>query len=254
MSRRDHLIQLIGTLIGAILAGYIGSQGIPFLPKPAPPADGQVQPGQVQPPAPMPPPTLKADPIGSRVKLRTSVGGCTGAVVGPQRSDGRYLVVSAAHCVRRVGDTASGTMPGGQQLELTVQSIDTKSDCSWLLTSPQTGTLPFINLATTAPAVGRRVWVAGYGVHAPGVQRWGSVAALPNRDGQVQFRIAVSSGDSGGPIVDDETGELVAVVCCTAAFGQDASVFGAGPAAMLAARPRTLSLDTEWEPVQLPAK
>lgn len=252
MTRRDHIIQIIGTLIGAILAGFLAGKipgGIPGLP--APPQPGQVQPGEVQ-PVPPPPVVPKADPMGARVKLRTTKGGCTGVVINEQRPDGRYLVATASHCVGRVGESASGVLPSGEQIQLVVQSIDRRSDCAWMLTAPTPHALPFARLAAAPPTPGRRVWVAGYGVQAPGVQRWGTFIGGPSPDGQLNYRIAVSPGDSGGPIVDDETGEVYGVVCCTASFGVDASVFAAGPAALRAAMPKGVLDEADSVPVPLP--
>lgn len=255
MSRRDHIINILTGILSAALAvagAYFG------LPVPhIPPVEPQQPPAQVQPqaPAPVRPPAVPvptADPMAARVKLSTSKGGCTGVVIGPVRSDGRYLVASAAHCVTRVGESASGTLPSGESLALVVQSIDRRADCSWMLTGPAAHPLPFAELAAAPAAVGRRVWVAGYGTHAPGVQRWGTVAAVANRDGQCRYRIAVSPGDSGGPIVDDVTGEVLGVVCCTSAFGTDADVYAAGPAALGAAKPKSTVLDLDWVPVIMP--
>lgn len=254
MTRRDHIIQTLGMLIGAVLAGLLASKGIQLPPLPIP----QQPPAQVQPDAPpvqpLPPQMPQADPMAARVKLRTAVGGCTGVVIGPVRSDGRYLVATAAHCVNRVGESATGLLPAGEQLALTVQAIDKRSDCAWMLTAAAPHPLPYARLAAAPAAPGRRVWVAGYGVHAPGVQRFGTVTAGPQPNGQCGYRIAVSPGDSGGPIVDDETGEVLGVVCCTASFGTDAQVYAAGPAALTALKPKTVVASDPWEPVAMPIR
>lgn len=252
MSRRDHVIQIVGSILAAVLA-VLGAAGvIPGMPK-VPPA--QVPPAQVPPQLMPPAPTpadIPADPLGSRVKLLCGSSGCTGAVVGPRRTDGRYWVVTAAHCVSGVGQHCTGQLPDGRTLALVVSAVNRTADCCWMLTEQNDAALPHIRLASAAAPVGSRVWVAGYGTHAPGVQRWGAVVAAPNPAGQCAYTLAVSHGDSGGPIVHAESGELLGVVCCTSALGRDGRVYGAGPAAMAASRPTSVGLLQEWRPLAMP--
>lgn len=251
MSKRDHFIQLLGSLLAVALAVVGARYGVPPPPAIVPPP---VQPPPAVPPVTMPPAPAApvANPRESLLRVTFGNAGCTAAVVGPRRSDGRYWVACAAHCVSSVGQRGQGVTRDGRRIDLTVKAIDRTSDCSWMSTDSDSQELPFIMLATSPPPAGTRVWVAGYGVHAPGVQRFGTVTSGPGPNGQVQYRIAVSSGDSGGPIVNDQTGELLSVVCCTSSFGQDGRVFGAGPSALAALRPTTLPTSAEWVALPIP--
>lgn len=251
MTRRDHFVQLLGSLLAVALAVVGARYGIPVPPPAAPPP---AVPSQDAPPVTMPPAPAVPQPNPRESLLRVAFGnsGCTAAVVGPRRTDGRYWVACAAHCVSSTGQKGHGTTRDGRRIDLTVKAIDRASDCSWMLTDGDNQELPFILLATSPPPAGTRVWVAGYGVHAPGVQRFGSVTSGPGPNGQVQYRLAVSSGDSGGPIVNDQTGELLSVVCCTSAFGQDGRVFGAGPAALAALRPAAAPVADDWVALPIP--
>lgn len=254
MSKRDHWIQVIAGIASAIIAAVLARYGIPVPPMPAAPPSAQVQPDV--PPAPLPkaPEEQAADPLGARVKLVCGNAGCTGAVVGPRLKDGRYYVLTAAHCVSQAGQQCRGRMPSGEELALTVQAIDRKADCAWMITQPTPHPIPYIRLSTTVPPVGTRIWVAGYGVGFNGQQRFGHVTGGITREGQLQFSVAVDHGDSGGPVVNDATGELVSVVCCTSALGREGNVYGAGPQAIAAARPMALTSEPAWVPLPLPVR
>src|SRR5262249_36997558 len=98
--------------------------------------------------------------------------------------------------------------------------------------------LPYALLARTDPAPGTAVWHNGYGVDKPGNREDGVVTAAPNADGQLQFRLSVSSGDSGSGIFRADTGELVGVVCCTTGLGVNTAMWGGASTTALRLRPR----------------
>ena len=52
------------------------------------------------------------------------------------------------------------------------------------------------------------------------------MTAGPDSNGQLQFRLSVSSGDSGSGIFRADTGEVVGVVCCTSGLGVNAAMWG----------------------------
>ncbi len=179
------------------------------------------------PPKPPTPPPTKADPKAATAYLRMGSSGCTATVIYPRRDDGRWDVLTAAHCVR---GTRKGTIKlrDGRTLHVSVAKTDTRADLCWMVTDEKPETLPYAILAKKTPESGASVWHNGYGVHVPSNVERGSVINGPDSDGQVQFSLSVSSGDSGGGIFREDTGELVASVCCTRAKGVRASMWGGG--------------------------
>jgi hypothetical protein len=110
---------------------------------------------------------------------------------------------------------------------------------------------PFAFLASSSPPAGTKVWHAGYGIDKPGNRESGSFIDGPNSDGQVHFRLSVSSGDSGGGILATDTGLVLSCVCCTSSRGRSADVYGASPEAIGRLLPSGLVLDY-WEPLEIP--
>lgn len=262
MNDRPYLRSALNAIIGALLATlgvYLSKPPVTIppivlppivLPKPAP-----VPPGE--PPAPMPsptrPPEPKADAPAAIARITFGNSGCTATIIAPRRTDGKWDVMTAAHCITRIGQHGTMRLKDGRTSGVVVTALNTNADVAWLVTETNSETYPFALLASTSPAVGSKVWHAGYGVDAPGNREDGTVEAGPDSNGQLRFRLSVSSGDSGGGICLNEKNEVVAAVCCTTAKGQVAQVWGCSPEAAHRAKPTTMALDG-WEPLDIPLR
>jgi hypothetical protein len=141
----------------------------------------------------------------------------------------------------------------GREFGIAVLAFDRRADCCWMLSDPTEEVYPHATLAVQSPQPGEKIWHAGFGVHIPSNREEGVVAATPNGDGQLQFKLSVSSGDSGGGIALNDSGEVVSTVCCTTAKGQYADVWGASPEACRRLRPEANVLDS-WTPLDIPIK
>lgn len=237
--QRGALLYFIYGVVSSLLAiGY----GIP-LPKLPPPYQPPAQVPPQQPPAPAPapqppappaptPPRPQLDPLAAIGRIQFGSAGCTATIIGPQRDDGRWWVLTAAHCVSGVGQGGSMKLRDGRSFPLRVVAMDRRADCCWCLSQGEVADYPNARVALRTPASGARIWHAGFGVDRPGNREDGSVVSGPNGDGQIEMRISVSSGDSGGALVLDETGEVISCVCCTTAKGRVARVWGASPEAI----------------------
>lgn len=195
----------------------------------------------------------KPDAVNAIGRIQFGSSGCTATIIGDQRGDGRYWALTAAHCVQSVGQRGTYTSKTGNRLTVTVAAVDKKADAAWLLTDSTNAQLAFAELATELPPVGSRVWHAGYGVDRPGNREDGSYLDGPDSNGQLRFRLNVSSGDSGGAIVLDEAGRILSCVCCTTARGQLADVWGAGPTAIADLR-RSVVTEDGWTPIEVPIR
>jgi S1-C subfamily serine protease len=241
---KTYLTPLLAGLVaaaGAVLGGHLVPKAEPAAP---PPATTPVTPPVVivpPPVAPLPPPPPKPaeDPKQAVVQIQLGNSGCTATVIDAKRSDDRYWLLTASHCVNDVGQRGMARLRDGREFPFTVQSFDRKADCAWLLSEPTKDVYPWLLLAEISPEVGSKVWHAGFGVDKPGNVEQGVVVAKPNADGQVQFNLSVSSGDSGGGIALNDSGQVVSPVCCTTAKGQYANVWGAAPESCRKLRPKT---------------
>lgn len=239
------------TILGAFLAIRFGIPPGTIPPIPAPPP--QVQPA---PPVPIPTPPEnqgKPDTFGAIGRITFGSAGCTATIIGPRRPDGRWNVLTASHCVNGVGARGTMTLKDGRRTGLLVTAFDPKADCAWAVTDTNSEAYPFALLADYTPDVGTKVWHAGYGVDKPGNREDGELTAGPDSNGQIQFSLSVSSGDSGGAIVQDSNGRVLSCVCCTSARGTRARVWGAGPAAIARLLPTDLALDG-WVPLPVPIR
>lgn len=168
------------------------------------------------------------DPLKAIGKIAMRGGYCSGTIVRKD-GDGRHIVVSAAHCFGQVGEQASFFLRGTDTpISITVTAINRRADIAICKVSDDRD-LPWINIAEKTPAVGTPVFHAGFGVHVPGNTERGKVAAGPNRSGQVQYNLSVSSGDSGGGIAITKDKELLSPVCCTTCFSCPGNVYGGSP-------------------------
>jgi hypothetical protein len=179
-------------------------------------------------------------------------GYCSGTIVGPRRADGRWHVVSAAHCFTRVGEPVQILTRDGVSVQATVSAINRSADCAILITEHY-DELPFALVAESVPAIGSAVWHGGYGVHLPGNRESGTLLAGEDANGQLRYRLSVSSGDSGGGIIADADGRLLSPVCCTTRLAGVGDVWGASPTIIR----RMIASPTEWldlAPVPLPTR
>jgi hypothetical protein len=204
------------------------------------------------PPRPEPKPPGKADPVQAIGKLRFGNAGCTATVIGPRRGDGKWDILTASHCTGGVGSRGSFTLKDGRILAVTVAARNADSDLTWLVTDAALDDLPFANLAAKNPPVGTEVWHMGYGIDKPGNREEGRVVGPETPDGQLQFGLSVSSGDSGGGIFRADTDELVAVVCCTTERGRKTLMFGGSAEQAARLRPVSKTDADAWEPLAIP--
>lgn len=196
--------------------------------------------------APQPKPTTVEDAIG---RIQFGSAGCTATVIGPRRPDGRWDVLTAAHCA---SDNATGTMTlkDGRRVAVRVAIRDPKADVCWLTTVDPIETMPHAKLATALPAKGSPVWHAGYGTDRPGNRETGEYRG-ESTDNQLEFLLSVSHGDSGGAIVIADTGELIACVCCTTRIGERSRMWGGSAILAAKLRPKVDAID-DWRPMPIP--
>ncbi len=246
MKERPYLRTLITWAITAAIAFLGARYGIVIPPPPPLPAPAPPEP--TMPHTPRQPDVSKA--IG---RIQFGRSGCTATPIGPAGHDGRYRIVTAAHCLTGEGQRGRFRAQDGSDIGVTVLSLDKAADCAWLMSDSTNIVLPFAELAETVPPPGTPVWHAGYGVDRPGNREDGVFVSGPDSNGQLKFRISVSSGDSGGAIVSGTDGRVVGVVCCTSGMARVADVWGAGPAAMRALWLRPAG-DWEWIPLDIPTR
>lgn len=238
---------ILGSKVGRFkIACFTASKDVPSDPEyaivviesgsPAPPVD----------PMPPPSPKRKPDPVKATAKLRIGNAGCTATVIGPKRDDGYWDALTAAHCLPSGAKSGRVELKDGRSFSVKIGEKNTTADLLWLLVETKEE-LDFANLASESPPVGTAIWHNGYGFDRPGNVEHGTVTALPNSQGQIRFTLNVSSGDSGGGIFREDTGELVAAVCCTTRIAGTGSVFG-GTSVMAEKMRRSAAL---FLPVQL---
>lgn len=247
---KDLAVAVAGAAIAALLAYFGQFPGIP--PRPAPPP----QPAPPPAPAPIPPPqppVVMADPPNAIVRLSFNGVGCTATVIGPRRIDGKWWLLTAAHCCNNTGQKGTVRFLSGKTMGVTVANFDRRSDSAWLLTDSNSDVVPFAYLADEVPPPGSPVWHKGFGVDQPGNLEEGTFTSGPDSNGQLRFRLSVSSGDSGGGIVATADGKILSAVCCTSARGARADVWGTSPQA--ARRIQTVQfVADEWIPLEIPIR
>ena len=198
----------------------------------------------------------KLDPVNALGRIRFGSAGCTATVIGPRRPDGRWDVLTAAHCVSGVGARGTMTLKDGRSLGLRVVAYHRTPDVAWCVTEDVVTNLPYALIAAKNPEPGTPVWHMGYGVDRPGNREDGTVAERENAQGQLRMILSVSSGDSGGGIFRNDTNELVSVVCCTSGMARKVSMWGASTEVIRRTRPKpTDSVDQDdevWTPLPIP--
>ncbi len=198
------------------------------------------------------PDSAKPNPTQALGKIRFGNAGCTATVIGPRRPDGKWDVLTAAHCVSGEGQRGTLTLKDGRTLGIKVVAHHKTPDLAWCVTEESIAEMPFALLAEKNPEVGTAVWHMGYGVDKPGNREEGSITAAENGDGQLRLSLSVSSGDSGGGIFRTDTNELVSVVCCTSGMAQKVSMWGGSVEQARKTRPRVQDADDAWTPLPIP--
>lgn len=176
-------------------------------------------------PKEQPPAGKKPDPVKATAKLRIGNAGCTATVIGPRRNDGFWDALTAAHCLPSGFSSGKIEMKDGRSFPVRIGSKNATSDLLWLIVETKEE-IDYALLSKSIPPLGSAVWHNGYGYDKPGNIERGTVTALESSQGQLRFTLNVSSGDSGGGIFSEETGELVAAVCCTTRIAGTGSVYG----------------------------
>jgi len=194
-----------------------------------------------------------ANPCDAVTKIIMSGGYCSATIVGPKREDGRWYLVSAAHCHRRVGEEVTVVLRNGISFGARVIAINRKSDCSILLTDQRHDKLPWLRIADTYE-IGDKVFHCGYGVHIPGNREDGYIVAKENADLQIRYRLSVSQGDSGGGIIATKTGELLSPVCCTTRLNGVGDVWGASPRVIRSMITHPTNFLDDLKPISMPVR
>ena len=246
LDRARQWITLAAALIAAIAVTIRGGS-----PGNSPP---MTQPPSTIPTLPPGKPAPAADPLAAIGQIQFGSAGCSATIVGPRREDGRWDILTAAHCLKGQPESGRLKLRDGRVITVRAASQDARSDAAWLVTVDPHDSLPFALLADKLPEPGERVWHAGFGIDNPGIREDGEVVNGQNSDGQTQFILSVSSGDSGGGIALDRTGRILSSVCCTEARGRKANCWGCSVESARRIRPKQLTDDFNWSPIALPIK
>ena len=256
------ILAAVITLLGGTTATQVRGGGCYSPPPPVivpPPPPTVPAPPATKPdpePAPPPKPEPTKEPIRAVVRVIMSGGYCSGTIVGAPRKDGTVTIVTAAHCLRAVGERVTlhtlHDTGNTRSFAATAIAIDRTADAAILVSeSPQPG-LPWLPLATETPEVNTAIWHAGFGQDQPGNVEKGRVLAKPNRDGQTQYWLSVSPGDSGGGIMLDSQGRLLSPVCCTTNLAAPGNVWGAAPEVLQRMLSAPASFVGDLQPVAMP--
>jgi hypothetical protein len=218
--------------------------------RPVPPAIPPAPPPEPEPPTP---PAPKPDPVAAIVRISRPGVGCSAAIIGPRRVDGRWDIVTAAHCTERIGERWTMRFRDGRTGGFTIVNRDTRSDCAWGVSDANDQVYPFTFLAEKTPPVGTRIWHAGFGVNIPGNREDGQITGGPTDDDKIPMMLDVSSGDSGGGIMVTEDGTVFSVVCCARVGSGIRPTWGATTEAIHRAKRELHDFD-QWTPIPLPER
>ena len=236
---------LAASVLAAIVAVLTNRQ----LPPPAPPTTPDTPPT-----APADPATNPLDALG---RLAMAGGYCSATPVTPLGKDGKQTLLSAAHCVKSVGESCQFFTRAGRMVKASVTAINRQADACLLVTEELKEPLPYLLVATETPATGTTVFHSGFGVDVPGNVEKGRILQRDTGSGQVMFSLSVSPGDSGGGICVDGSGRLVSPVCCTTHLAQVGQVYGARPEVvrqMMMSPASFISLPPQEMPQRMPVK
>jgi hypothetical protein len=236
ISNTDGNLTVEETRVGVTIESCTPVPPVPPKPDPKPPGDG------------------KLDPVNALGRIRFGNAGCTATVIGPRRADGKWDVLTAAHCVSGVGARGTLTLKDGRTFGIRVVAHHKTPDVAWCVTEEQVADLPYALIAAKNPEPGTAIWHMGYGVDQPGNREDGTVADRENAQGQLRMTLSVSSGDSGGGIFRDDNNELISVVCCTSGMGRKVSMWGCSAEVAQRTRPGASDADETWMPFPIPLR
>lgn len=258
MTNREKLWQLLLVVVTAIIAAVGSRYGlkVPDLPPITVNPPQHVPPETLPEVKPIAPPAPKPDAVAAIGRIQFGNSGCTATIIGPRRTDGRWWVLTASHCVRSVGSEGSMRLKDGRSVGLKVVGLDRTSDCCWCLTSTSTEVYPFALLVDVSPEPGTRIWHMGYGVDRPGNLEEGEIKSKAGSNGQISMHLSVSSGDSGGGICLTADNRVVSTVCCTSRLSGPGTVWGASPESIAKLRNGAADAadDFEWTPIPVPIR
>jgi len=252
-------IRQILTVIAAVIAAITGSTAVSLQgcrqPPSSPPATSPSSPPTTSPEAPGPD-SLKVppDPVNAVCRIQLGNAGCSATVIGPRLPDGRWQLLTASHCVEGQPRNGIAVFRNGLSIRVVVQGNWKEPDVAWLVTELPIEKLPYTVLADAPPNVGDKVYHCGFGVDVPGNVEHGTVVNPDNGQGQTQYRLSVSSGDSGGGIALNEKGQVLSPVCCTTAKGRVADVWGGTVTQCRKLRPLPSPVLEEWTPIEIPIR
>lgn len=245
LERSRKALVTIAATIAALLAILNRGQN--------PPAD--TSPAPITPPTGKAPPQVPApEPLQAIGRIQFGNAGCTATVIGPRRADGKWNVLTAAHCLAGQPELGRMELRNGKVITVKRMVVDDRSDCAWLITADTHENLPYALLADSLPSAGQKVWHAGFGVDVPGNTEYGTVVNSENADGQTEFRLSVSSGDSGGGIALDGSGKVLSAVCCTTNRGGTGRVWGCSVESIRKTLQRLPVSSELWTPIQVPLR
>jgi len=252
-------IRRILSVLGAIIAAITGTTAVSML-RCTPNAPAAPTPAPSPSPAPSPeapgPDSLRTpiDPVNAVCQIQFGNAGCSATVVGPRLPDGRWQLLSANHCIEGQLTQGFAKFRNGLTVRIVVQAHSKGPDWSWLVTELPIEKLPYTLLADALPKAGDAVYHCGFGVDVPGNRENGTVINPDNGSGQTQYRISVSSGDSGGGIAFNSDGHVLSPVCCTTAKGRVADVWGATVTSCRSGRPLPSPVLDLWTPLDIPIR
>lgn len=247
------------TVLGAIIAAITGSATVSMQgcrqPPSSPPATSPTPPPSTSPtPPPGTDPTPRPDPVNALVQIQFGGAGCTATFVWPQLPDGRWQAMTAAHCVKGQPTGGVAVLKDGRRLRMVVQGHWDDPDVAWLITELPVQSVPYNLLAKADAEPGDKIWHAGYGTDKPGNREEGTVTAKSNPQGQCEYELSVSHGDSGGGIALNSNGEVLSPVCCTTAIARKGRVWGCSPVVARKFRPLPTPAFEEWTPIPIPLR
>ena len=235
------------SVLAAVVTAALTALGVRItLPTPPPPTAPETKPPE-KPPVPEP----AKDPTEAVGRLVMSGGFCSATPITPPDSESQQVLLSAAHCVRRIGEECTFTTRSGRSVRCRVVAIHRQADACLLLTEHLHAHLPYLPLAQQSPREGSAVLHCGFGIDSPGNVERGRVLTSDTGHDQVEYLLNVSPGDSGGGICLDGSGGVVSPVCCTTGVGRVANVYGARPE-VVRLMLRTPASFTDVPPVEMP--
>lgn len=238
----------------------------PPVPPPTPPQPNPPGPNPPSPNPPTPPGGGKLDPSNAIGRIQFGNAGCSATVIAPRRADGRWDVLTAAHCISSVGQTGTMKMPlSGKTFAVRVKAFDRTCDICWLETVDSTADIEYAYLGKDNPPPGTPVWHQGYGFDRPRNREDGTVMQAEDGRGQIRFTLNVSSGDSGGGIFRADTNEVVSSVCCTRSIAAKTDMWGGSTRKAIALRPHASTdegsrfepvapIELPWTPIGIPIR